>query len=161
MPTEHHQTITPFLLCDDAAAVLRFVVDAFDATEVSRVVGEAGNIVQAELRIGASRVMLGEPDAAMRARLTPTPAHLYVIVPDVHRAYRRALSAGATSFSKPIGPRLGAVNDPSGNFWWMATAQILSPEVSRRRHATYVAKRVKRETRRKTPHDEGRAQSAR
>ena len=55
----------------------------------------------------------------------PPQATLYVYVPDVEAAYKRALSLGATSLAEPVdvpwSDRIAGVTDPYGNKWWIAT----------------------------------------
>jgi uncharacterized glyoxalase superfamily protein PhnB len=53
----------------------------------------------------------------------PTAFHLYV--KDADMVYRKAIEAGATSFSEPVdqvyGDREACVIDPFGNHWYIAT----------------------------------------
>lgn len=137
-----YQTVTPFLMCHRAAKVIDFLKGAFGASERERIVGARGRVLHAVLRVGDSNVMLGEPHASMK-RLVAMPSHNYVFVANVARSYARALASGGKSFSKPVGPRLGAVKDPGGNFWWIAKKEIASPDVIKRRHAAYLEKRAK------------------
>jgi PhnB protein len=50
---------------------------------------------------------------------------VYVYVPDVDAAYRRALELGATSVAepeqKPYAEYAGGVRDVSGNTWYIAS----------------------------------------
>ena len=139
--TPDYHTVTAYLMCKRAAKVIAFLKEAFDAEEIECIKGPRGIVLHAELRIGDSRVMLGEPASDM-PRLKAMPAHHYLFVTDVHASYERALAAGGTSFSKPVGPRLGAVTDPGGNFWWIGTRAIASRDVIKRRHAQYVKKQA-------------------
>ena len=59
-------------------------------------------------------------------------------VNDADATYRRALQAGATSLTEPAtqfyGDRSAGVQDPTGNFWWIAThVEDISPEEMQRR----------------------------
>ncbi len=139
-PSTHH-TVTAFLLCRHAAEVIDFLKGTFDAEEVVRICGPRGKVQHAEVRLGDSRVLLGEPSADM-PRLKARPAHHYVFVDDVHATYRRALRHGGERFSKPVGPRLGAVTDPGGNFWWIARREMVDPALIKRRHEAYVKKQA-------------------
>ena len=80
-----------------------------------------GKIMHAEMKIGDSRVMLGE--ANEQWPLTTASLHLYV--PDVDSAYKRAVDAGGKPTVEPMdqfyGDRSGCVKDASGNTWWIAT----------------------------------------
>jgi hypothetical protein len=83
--------------------------------------------------------LIGEPGPDM-PRLKARPAHHYMFVDDVHASYQRALRSGGLSFSKPVGPRLGGVTDPGGNFWWIGRREMVDPSVIKRRHEAYVKK---------------------
>jgi PhnB protein len=93
-----------------------------------------GKIGHAEVTIGDSVVMFS--DRAANAK--PTSASLYVYVKDADATYARGLEAGGTSFAEPAtqfyGDRHGAVVDPTGNLWWIAThVEDVSPEEMMRR----------------------------
>lgn len=47
-------TVTPHLVCDNAAAAIDFYVRAFGATELMRLPGSEGRILHAQVRIGDS-----------------------------------------------------------------------------------------------------------
>jgi PhnB protein len=99
--------------------LLDFVTQVFDAEELER--GETAGGLHVDVRIGDSvmDLELGEPPAEA------TRSSVYVYVPDVDAAYRRALQAGATSLAepedKPYLDRGAGVKDISGNIWWMGT----------------------------------------
>ncbi len=80
-----------------------------------------GSVSHAEVRIGDSVVMMGEPMDASKSM----PGMLYLYIPDVDAAYKRALAAGATSVREPTnefyGDRSAGVKDAFGNIWYMAT----------------------------------------
>jgi PhnB protein len=115
--------IAPYFLVPGAPRFLDFLVFAFEATERMRVPRPDGTIMHAEVAIGPSDVIeLAEASEQYPARTMTT--HLYV--PDAHAAYARALDAGATSIhppkdDHPSGDRWGAVIDPFGNTWFIAT----------------------------------------
>jgi PhnB protein len=58
-------------------------------------------------------------------KYSPMPTMFYMYVPDCDAAYRRALTAGATSVSEPVdqpyGDRSGTVKDAFGNTWYIST----------------------------------------
>ena len=116
---EGFHTVTPYITVEKAPELLEFVKQAFGATESFRTTGSAGGM-HAEVKIGDSMVMVGGgPGIEER----PTAIHLYI--PDVDTVYQRALQAGATSLFPPAdqeyGERSGAVQDPTGNRWYIAT----------------------------------------
>jgi uncharacterized glyoxalase superfamily protein PhnB len=96
--------------------------------------GENGRVMHAEVTLGDSRIMMGEP----MGEFAPTAAGIYLYLPDVDAAYKRALEAGATSLMEPAdqfyGDRSAGVKDSQGNMWWIAThVEDVAPEEMRRR----------------------------
>ena len=63
---------------------------------------------------------------------------LYMYVEDADAVYHKAIQAGGKSVMEPVdqfyGDRSGAVNDPAGNQWWIATRKedVSSEELMRR-----------------------------
>jgi PhnB protein len=137
---EGYHTITPYLVLDGAARVIEFLKQAFDAKEMLRMSGPDGKIGHTELRIGDSMLMLSDSQGPWK----PMPAMLYLYVEDVDATYQRALQAGATPVSEPkdqfYGDRSGAVQDSSGNQWWIGThIEDVSEEELLRRHKAAMA----------------------
>jgi len=135
---EGYGTVTPYLVVPGVAKVIDFVKRAFGAEEIGeRMSRPDGGIMHAAVRIGNSRVMMGEPPAGSPAM----PATLCVYVPDVDAVYQRAMAAGGTSLREPedqfYGDRSGGVQDPAGNAWWIATHQedVSPAELARRARA--------------------------
>jgi PhnB protein len=136
---EGFATVTPYLVVRDAAGLIEFLKRTFDGTELDRTIRPDGGLANAIVQVGTSRVMMGEPMGDGPTK----PAMLYVYVPDVDGVHRRAVEAGATSISEPAdmfyGDRLGGVQDPYGNQWWIAThIEDVSPEDAQRRAAAYA-----------------------
>lgn len=119
-----YRTVTPYVVVQDAPALLDFMKETFAAEENFRSVGSVGGI-HAEVRIGDSMLMVGGggPELAWRGASKPQAFHIYV--PDCDTTYRRALAAGATSITEPTdqsyGERSGNVQDLGGNVWYIAT----------------------------------------
>jgi PhnB protein len=120
IPDGYH-TVTPYLIVPDAAQLIDFLKQAFDAQESVRMASPDGRIAHAEVRIGDSVVMLS--DAGEEAQVRMCMIHLYV--DDADASFQRALQAGATSVREPAnqfyGDRSGGVKDSFGNDWWIAT----------------------------------------
>ena len=118
---EGYHTITPFLVVPGAAKVIDFLKQTFDATERGRHLNPNGGIVHAEVKVGDSIVMLGEPETRDKAM----PITLYIYVQDVDAVYKRGMQAGATSLREPsdqfYGDRTAGLQDSAGNQWWIAT----------------------------------------
>ncbi len=130
-------SVTPHLVCADAAAAIAFYVKAFNAVEAARLPGPDGKIWHAMVRIGDSPVMLVDefPDYGSlgpKAREgTSVTLHLYV--KDADAAFKQAIEAGAT-VKMPLentfwGDRYGIVEDPFGHAWSIAThVKDMTPE---------------------------------
>ena len=118
----------------DADRLIAFATKAFGAVLQHRSTRSNGSIMHAELRIGNSIIMTGEPQRSF----DPMPTFLHIYVEDCDAVYRQALAAGAESVMEPedqfYGDRSGGVRDPFGNLWWIATQveDLSSEEVERR-----------------------------
>ncbi len=126
VPDGYH-TITPQLTLDSAAQTIDWYKKALGAEEVSRSAGPDGKIMHAELKIGNSRFMVN--DVMMGAKgpqsFGGSPASLWLYVEDSDRLFNSAVSAGG-KVQTPMddqfwGDRAGAVEDPAGYTWWIAT----------------------------------------
>ncbi len=130
IPDGYH-TITPYLPVQGATELLDFLKRAFNAVE-TEVMAPDGRVRHAEVRIGDSRVMMGETPK------DPMACMLYLYVDDVDAWFDRAVKAGGEIVEKPsdqfYGDRHGAIKDPCGNVWYMAThIEDVSPEEMERR----------------------------
>jgi PhnB protein len=138
---EGHQAVIPYLMAPSVAKLIDFLKHTFGAQEVGdRTTRPDGAIMHAEVRIGDSTIMMGEPTKEFPA----TAASVYVYVPDTDEAYRRALEAGGSSVMEPAdqfyGDRTAGVRDTQGNFWWIGTHQEeISPEEMKRRADAYMS----------------------
>jgi PhnB protein len=120
------RTVTPYLVVEDAPALIAFTARAFGAEETHRSSGSGGGI-HAEVRIGDSMLMIGGGAEGRPLGRPPMPTALHVYVEDTDAVYRRALAAGATSIGEPVdqpyGERSAGVKDASGTVWYIATAR--------------------------------------
>lgn len=116
-----YSSVSPYLVVDGAGATIAFLVQAFGAEEIRRFADDTGRIRHAEVRIDDSVLMLADFAEGWPA----VPAHVHLYVPDVDAAYRRALSAGASSVQEPVrkddADRRAGVKDAGGTTWWIAT----------------------------------------
>src|SRR6266404_1667291 len=113
IPDGYH-SVTPFINVKGVAKLIDFLKAALGAEEVMRMPGPDGSVMHAEVSIGNSRLMLGEPMQG-----GPSTSAFYLYVTDVDSMYKRALSAGAKSESPPTdqfwGDRMATVKDSFGN----------------------------------------------
>ncbi|MGE0451045.1 MAG: VOC family protein [Vicinamibacterales bacterium] len=129
---EGYHTITPYLLVADAGALLDFVQRAFDGRSARAMRGPDGQVMHADVVIGDSHVMIGQGGGAVM------PTMLYLYVDDADALYARAIAAGGEAVqamtTQFYGDRSGAVRDPAGNQWWIAThvEDVSSEELERR-----------------------------
>jgi uncharacterized glyoxalase superfamily protein PhnB len=115
-------TVTPYLVVPGVTTLIDFLQQAFDAQLLfSPMMRSDGGIGHAEVKIGDSIIMMGEPMHDM----PPMPGSIYLYVQETDAVYQRALQAGATSLMEPAdqfyGDRSAGVKDPVGNQWWIAT----------------------------------------
>jgi PhnB protein len=114
-------TLNPFLLVDDAAAYLDFLVAVFDGHEnlAARTTHHDGLLIHAEVRIGTSTVMLADRKPAW----TPRPGLLQVYVDALSPVLSAAVERGATVVTEPTdfygNQRLARFEDPWGTLWWL------------------------------------------
>lgn len=140
---KEYPSLTPVLTVQDADSIIEFYKKAFGAVERGRILMPDGkHVMHAELKIGDSVFMLGDetPNPACRSPQSygGTPVSFYVYVEDVDAAFERAVAAGA-SVQMPVenmfwGDRTGAVTDPSGHLWTLASrVEEVSPEEMEKR----------------------------
>ena len=114
------RTVTPGLRSKGADNVIEFLKRAFGAEDAGIYRSPEGTVVHAKLRLGDSMLELGEAHGQWQ----PMPTAFYLYVPDADAVYRRALEAGATSVAppadQPYGHRMGWVQDPFGNQWFIS-----------------------------------------
>ncbi|MFC0623413.1 VOC family protein [Kribbella deserti] len=133
IPDGYH-AVTPWILGQDTAGLMKFLAAAFGAEELfPPVVDEHGRIGHAEMRIGDSVVMMFD-----RPDWPPTPAFLRLYVPDVEEALKNAIAAGGTVVTEPThmfwGDMVARVHDPYGNLYWLhSRIEIVDEEEMNRR----------------------------
>lgn len=130
-------SITPHLVCSDAAAAIEFYKKAFNAEELFRLPTPDGKLMHACIRIGDSQVFLVDEFPDMGAlgpgKLGGTSVTLHHQVADADAAMAQALAAGG-SLMMPLqdmfwGDRYGMLKDPFGHQWSIATHKVdLTPE---------------------------------
>jgi PhnB protein len=117
--------LIPYLAVRDAAKAIAFYQQAFDATELYRLIDpESGRIGHAELLINGTMFMLADEYPAHSKTpqtLGGTTVKLTLMVEDVDAIVDRASAAGATVVMPPsnqfYGHRSASVCDPFGHEW--------------------------------------------
>jgi PhnB protein len=146
---EGYHTVSPYLAVDDAEQAIAFYEKAFGAKERGRMQAPDGKIAHAELELGDSVVMLSDPFPQFAtkapAQLGGTSASLMVYVEDVDAVVQQAIGAGAT-LEREVedqfwGDRFGAVTDPFGHVWTIATRieDVPPEEMEKRAQAAMAA----------------------
>jgi PhnB protein len=126
---EGYHSVTPLLHVQHVLPLIEFLKSVFNAEQTWCYMHPDGRVVNAEVRIGDSRLWLSEPWGVFAIR--PGTHHAYIYVADVDAVYLRALQAGAASVMEPSdqswGDRLATVEDPSGIRWHIATQKEVVP----------------------------------
>lgn len=134
-----HHTVTASFVVPSAAKVIGFLEKVFDAKVVDRYDGPGDSVMHAEVLLGDSVVMCGEPMAGWEA--TPAALTYYASSAEqVDALYKRALQAGATSVNEPKrqpwGYHAATVKDVGGNRWTICSVvEIVSRDEIIRRMA--------------------------
>ena len=119
------QTVTPYLLYEDAAAALLFLASAFGFEETWRNESPEGQVSHAEMSCGGGDIHLGQPSRPSSPRsYGGTTVLLYVYVADVDSHCERARAAGAEIVDEPAdqpyGERRYHCRDLEGHSWYFA-----------------------------------------
>lgn len=144
IPDGQH-SITAYLGVDNASEAIEFYQRAFGAEQVFRLDTPHGKVAHAELRIGDSALMLADPCAESPfGNSVGSSIALHLYVEDVDARFEQAVKAGAAVVNAVqdqfYGDRSGALRDPFGIVWFVAThKEDLSPEQIRERAAQMFA----------------------
>jgi uncharacterized glyoxalase superfamily protein PhnB len=131
-PPRGYPRVAPYLMYEEPAAALDWLVEAFGFEERFRHVGDAGWIDHAELVVGDGLVMLGKPSEDFRSprRLGGATSLVHVYVDDIHGHCERARVAGAVIRAEPREKAYGTIQysaaDPEGQLW-LFSEQVRAP----------------------------------
>jgi PhnB protein len=146
---DNYRRVTPVLVVDGGSKALEFYTEVFGAMERIRFPGPDGTIAHAEIEIGDSIVMVEDASPYQGTQAPPaggvegTPTSLFIYVEDTDAVIDRAVKHGATLKRAPqdqfYGDRDGAIVDPFGHTWTVATHQedVAPDEAQRRLAALY------------------------
>jgi uncharacterized glyoxalase superfamily protein PhnB len=119
-----YRTLTPYIMAQDADALIGFMKKTFGAEETFRATGGAGGL-HCEVKLGDSMMMIGGGGPGLSWKGESNPGAFHVYVRDCDAVYERAVHAGASSIQpltdQPYGERSGSVKDAAGNHWYIAT----------------------------------------
>ncbi|MBX3113201.1 MAG: VOC family protein [Fimbriimonadaceae bacterium] len=126
---EGFNTITAYLIVDGADAAIELYKKALGAQVMSVHKMPDGKVLNAQLKIGNSMLMLNDewPDwgAIGPKKIGNTAVTMHLYVEDVDAAWQRAVDAGFEVSmpldNAPWGDRYGSLKDPFGHSWSMAT----------------------------------------
>ena len=120
------QTVTPYLLYEDATAAVDWLTGAFGFRENTRIELD-GSVNHAELDVGdGSIVYLGQPSGEdyRNPKRAGQTSLVYVYVADVDAHHAQAKEAGAKIVEDPndqeYGDRRYTADDPEGHQWCFA-----------------------------------------
>jgi PhnB protein len=145
---EGFHTLTPNLVCKNAAGAIDFYVKVFGAKELVRMAGPHGEIMHAELEIGDTRIFINDtmskdgPSTAAPGQSNAMYLHVYV--PDVDTIYNHAVAGGSRVDMQLQdmfwGDRYGKITDPFGQQWGLAThiEDVTPAELERRQKELFA-----------------------
>ena len=124
-----YEGATPYLICKNAKAAIKFYKKAFGATLVYQLHMPDGKVGHAEVRIAGGVVMLADEFPEWKC-LSPVTiggsgSSTLIYVQDVDALFQRAVAAGARVL-QPLenafyGDRTCKLEDPSGHAWMFST----------------------------------------
>jgi PhnB protein len=143
---DNYRRVTPSLVVDGGVKALEFYAEVFGATERMRFPGPDDTIAHAEIEIGDSVIIVEDASPFTGTQAPPaggidgSPTSLFIYVEDADGVIEKAVKLGATLRRPPqdqfYGDRDGAIVDPFGHIWTIAThVEDVPPEEAMRRMA--------------------------
>ncbi len=129
-------TVTPYLVLNNASDAIEFYKKAFGAKELSVNRTPDGKIMNAEIKIGDSMVLLSDEFPSARTKspvsLGTSTVTMHIYSKDVDKLWAQALAAGAMvvmPLDKQFwGERYGQIVDPFGHHWSLSQRIKMSPQ---------------------------------
>jgi len=151
---EGFHSLTPSIVCKNAARAIEFYKEVFNAKEKERLTGPGGLIMHAELSIGDSMLMLCDeiPGMAQAPAGNLLPSYnIFLYLDNVDNTFQRAVQAGSkiemALENQFWGDRYGKVRDPFGHVWGLAQhVEDVPKEELKRRSEAFLAQRAKAAT---------------
>ncbi|HYB04622.1 MAG TPA: VOC family protein [Nitrososphaerales archaeon] len=132
-------SLTPYLTVINGSEAIEFYKRAFGAKEMLRHATPDGKILNAQLKIGDSMLLLSDefPGSDVRSPLTAgtSTVTIHVYTKDVDKLWEQAIAAGARVIM-PLnnqfwGERYGQLADPFGHRWSLSQQVKMSKEEMR------------------------------
>lgn len=115
-----YQQVMPYLIIQNAAAFMDFMMKVFGAKEKYKVMRDEQTIMHGEVSLGVCTIMFADSTDAHSVQ----NAGLFIYVANADETFQKALDAGATEVM-PVSDqsygRSGGVKDPFGNTWWVTS----------------------------------------
>lgn len=130
------RTVTSYIVLNNANSAIEFYKKAFGAKELVRHTTPNNRIMNAQIKIGDSIVMLSDEFANAPTRspvsLGASTFTLHIYSKNVHKLWAQALSAGAM-VTMPLdnqfwGERYGQIVDPFGHHWSLSQQITMNPK---------------------------------
>ncbi len=119
---ENYNSLSPYLIVDNAQKLVDLLTLIFDAKILRRFDLENGKIAHIELQLDDTVIMLSDSTENYVANKTM----LNIYVPDVFKAFDKAIENGCVEIEKPINKQgdpdtRGSFYDFAGNYWAVST----------------------------------------
>jgi PhnB protein len=145
-----YNSLTAYLIVDNAAKAITFYKKAFGAKELMRMEQPNGKVAHAELKMGDSRIMLADECPEMKAQAPAAfggcAMGIHFYTKDVDAVLKTAVKLGAqlsrSAEDMFYGDRTAEVIDPFGHKWHIAThIEDVTPAKMRKRAAELFGKK--------------------
>lgn len=119
---ENYNSLSPYLIVDDAEKLVDLLKIIFEAKELRRYDREDGSIMHIELLLDDSVVMISDSTEDYPA----ITAMLHIYVPNVHNTFDIAIKHDCMPLEQPANKdgdidTRGAFMDYAGNYWAVST----------------------------------------
>ena len=119
---ENYNSLSPYLIVDNAQKLVDLLKGIFNATELRRFDHENGTIAHIELKLDDTIIMISNSTDNYPANTTM----LHIYVPDVSKTFNLAVYNGCKIIEQPINKQgdpdtRGAFMDFADNYWAVST----------------------------------------
>ena len=119
---ENYNSLSPYLIVDNAQKLVDLLKVIFSATEVRRFDHDNDTIAHIELKLDDTIIMISNSTDNYPANT----AMLHIYVPDVFKTFNLAVDNGCKIIEQPINQKddpdtRGAFMDFAGNYWAIST----------------------------------------